>query len=52
MNCDNADCEGQSDKYYDCILTKEFESEECRWCKDCLNRDKDMIETSKLVGGG
>lgn len=51
MNCDNTDCEGKSKVYYDCILTKEFDSEECRWCEACLDRDNDMIESYQAASG-
>ena len=49
MNCDNTDCEGKSEIYFDCILTEEFDSEACRWCEGCCDRDDDMIETNKLA---
>lgn len=51
MNCDNTDCEGKSRVYYDCILTEEFDSDTCRWCEACLDRDNDMIESYHAASG-
>jgi len=47
--CENTDCKGKSKEYYQCILTKEFDNEDCIWCEDCCNRDDDMIAESQLI---
>ena len=43
--CENTMCEGKGDKVIHLILTDDFENEDCYWCENCLERDRDMVET-------
>ena len=48
MLCDNTSCKGRSKKFYDIILTKDFNNDKCVWCEDCLDIDNDMVLKAKL----
>jgi len=42
--CDNTDCKGGEKIIYKIILTSDFDSAHCSWCKDCIARDFAMID--------
>ena len=42
--CDNTDCKNGKEILTKIILTSDFDSTHCSWCKDCIERDKDMID--------
>jgi hypothetical protein len=44
--CDNVDCKkgNKIQRLYLVKMKKEFEGGEVWWCKDCINKDKDMTE--------
>lgn len=41
--CDNTDCESGKD-VVSVTLTDEFDNDKCNWCKDCRERDANMIK--------
>ena len=46
-NCENVDCKAPKSGAlitYHIHLTRDFDSEECEWCEECLKRDIDMVE--------
>jgi len=47
LYCDNTDCQNVSNEFWEITLTSDFDNEHCRWCTDCVNRDKDMIAIAK-----
>ena len=45
MLCDNTDCQSKNPKDIKRVTLKdEFGGEECFWCKDCRERDNEMIK--------
>jgi len=46
MLCDNVDCQSKNPKDIKkvMLIKDEFGGEECFWCKDCRERDNEMIK--------
>ena len=34
---------------YKCILTEDFDNDECYWCDECIEDGKDMIESKEKL---
>lgn len=44
IKCDNVDCKSKDPRdIQEVVLTEDFDNEHCYWCKECRERDKDMI---------
>ena len=44
--CDNVDCQGDYNKVYSVEMRKDLGGEEVKWCKDCIERDRNCIASN------
>ena len=48
--CDNTDCEHKNHEFIDVKMKDEFDGDIVCWCKDCIERDKEMLENCEWCG--